>query len=96
MCWRTITAPWPHEARERLSNGFDIISTAGAGFSRVPVTLAIGAAVKVIQPMIPRITVTCYDDLNHKMAAINEFVCETISEDKLVAVWEQFPCLYDI
>ena len=43
---------------------------------------------KVIQPMILRITVTCYDDLDHKMAAINVYVSET--------VWEQFPCLYDI
>ena len=51
---------------------------------------------KVIQPMIPRITVTCYDDLHHKMAAINAYVCETISEDKLVVLWQQFPCLYDI
>ena len=23
-------------------------------------------------------------------------VSETISEDKLVAIWDQFPCLYDI
>ncbi|KAK2182703.1 hypothetical protein NP493_340g00001 [Ridgeia piscesae] len=30
------------------------------------------------------------------MAATNMFICETIAEDKLVAIWEEFPCLYDV
>jgi len=89
VCGRTITAPWPHEARERLSNWFDIIRTAGAGFSRVRETSAIGAATKVIQPMISRPVITCSDDRGHNMAA-------TISEDKLEAIWEDFLCLYKI
>ena len=97
MCGRTITAYRPHEARERLSNGFDIISTAGAGFSRVPVTCAIGAATKVIQPMISRPVITCSDDRGHNMAATIAFMYETIiSEDKLEAIWEDVLFLYKI
>ena len=30
------------------------------------------------------------------MAATSTFMSETIAEDKLAAVWKEFPCLYDV